>query len=883
MRGPGGSFIASTLTEVLADILTRVSQPTASTPRLVRSDQLPEHTGELGLGGKGGKLAELSRDGFPVPPWVCLTTATYDAADGGDLSAADQDALLKAFDSLFAEGVRVAVRSSAMGEDGAQDSFAGQLDTYLHVTRESVAERVRDCFASASSPGVTLYRKVRGLDGAPPRTAVVVQLMVDSTVAGVLFTANPASGDRAEAVVTAGLGLGEGIVADLVETDTYRLTLADGSIRERQIGEKRSRIAFDVESGQGTLTEAVLADIGDAPCLSDDQLAALCDLGRRLQERFGEPQDIEFAFDAAGTLHLLQARPITTLESELIFDNSNIVESYPGLCSPLTYSFARRCYEEIFRESSRLFGVSPDVLRRKHSVHANLLALVSGRIYYNILNWYELFLFVPGFEGLLPAWERALGLPPRFVQQREPGKFGDKAWAVWRALRRFQTLSKDVETFQDDFNALLAEFRERDLTRLDPQELYALFEELCLRFLRPYAVSLGNDMYAQQFYDQLGKVIEKWDLADDPSSLRNNLLCGESGMDSVEPIRSILALVGQIRKDDTLRALFDSNADALDVWAAIHEREEFVSFRGALSTHLDAYGDRTLHELKLETPSAREDPGFVVTMLRNYLRGGQNTAAMEEREHSIRSEAEAQLAKGLAGRPVRKRLFAWLLKNTRLTVTYRENLRLSRSRSAGMAKKIFRTLGERFAAKGILADPKDVFWLTVDEVEAQIRGHAVSRDLRSLVALRAAEYEAFATAPAPPSRVVTQGLVYTNLLTRPRNERFASGDLVGVGCSPGVVRARAKVITDPRSDLRIDGEILVSPMTDPGWVFLMVAAGGLVVERGSLLSHTAIIGRELGIPTVVGVANATRRIKDGDLIELDGQAGTVRIVEEGED
>ncbi len=859
-----------------------MSQRTANTERLVRSDELPKETDGLGLGGKGGKLAQLCQDGFPVPPWLCLTTSAYDAAGGEDLSPADQTALLDAFDSLFAKDVRVAVRSSATGEDGAQDSFAGQLDTYLHVTRNSVCERVRDCFASSSSPGVTLYRKVRGLEGAAPRTAVVVQLMVDSQVAGVLFTANPASGDRAEAVVTAGLGLGEGIVADLVETDTYRLTLADGEVRERQIGEKRSRIAFDAETGQGTVNEEVSPEVGDAPCLSDAQLRDLCELGRRLQDRFGEPQDIEFAFDAAGTLHLLQARPITTLESELIFDNSNIVESYPGLCCPLTYSFARRCYEEIFRESSRLFGVPPEVLRRRHAVHANLLALVSGRIYYNILNWYELFLFVPGFEGLLPAWERALGLPPRFVQQREKGKLSAKAWAIWRALRRFQTLTHDVQTFQEDFNALLSEFRARDLARLDPQELFALYEELLRRFLRPYAVSLANDMYAQQFYDQLGKLIETWNIAEDASALRNNLLCALSGMDSVEPVRSILRLVEKIRETEGLRTLFEADTESIEVWNAVHERADFEGFRDALSKHLDAYGDRTLHELKLETPSARDDPGFVVTMLRNYLRGGQTVKAMEAREDSIRSEAEAQLAKGLAGRPLRKRLFAWLLKNTRLTVTYRENLRLSRSRSAGMAKKIFLTLGERFAAKGILADPKDVFWLTVEEVEAQIRGHAVSRDLRSLVALRAAEYDSFAAAPPPPSRVVTQGLVYTNLMTRPRSERFASGDLVGVGCSPGVVRGRAKVITDPRSDLRIDGEILVSPMTDPGWVFLMVAAGGLVVERGSLLSHTAIIGRELGIPTVVGVADATRRIKDGDLIEMDGQAGTVRIINEGE-
>jgi pyruvate,water dikinase len=196
-----------------------------------------------------------------------------------------------------------------------------------------------------------------------------------------------------------------------------------------------------------------------------------------------------------------------------------------------------------------------------------------------------------------------------------------------------------------------------------------------------------------------------------------------------------------------------------------------------------------------------------------------------------------------------------------------------------MVKRIFRALGRRFTEAGLLDEPDDLFSLTVEEVEAQIRGTAVDRDLRAIVARRRADYERFA-ATEPASRVTTGRLVYTESfegIVADSDELSPDGLLTGSGCSPGRVRGRARVIRSPGQDLTIDGEILIAPMTDPAWVFLMVAAGGLVVEKGSLLSHTAIIGRELGIPTIVGVEGAMRRIPDGAEIEIDGRAGTVRI------
>ena len=234
---------------------------------------------------------------------------------------------------------------------------------------------------------------------------------------------------------------------------------------------------------------------------------------------------------------------------------------------------------------------------------------------------------------------------------------------------------------------------------------------------------------------------------------------------------------------------------------------------------------------------------------------------------------------------MRRAAFELVLGRARASVRNRENLRLARSRAFGLVKRLFRALGRKMAEMGVLEAAEDVFWLTVDEVIGAVRGHAITTNLRALVALRRDEYAVFATT-RPASRLEARGLVAGAKLIAAAKPDTAPSDgeaLHGLGCCPGVVRARAKVVLEPSHDARIDGEILVAPMTDPGWVFLMAAAGGLIVERGSLLSHTAIIGRELGIPTVVAVKDATTRIADGALVEIDGAAGTVRVVDQGDD
>ncbi len=902
--------------------------------RVLTPDEIDEADGKTGgparAGGKAAHLAALTRDGFRVPAWFALDTAVLrdlrdrvqgeidaalkDLAPSGrrgdrwsdraaveaasariraavraaGLRQADEDELVLRCDATFAHGARLAVRSSAVGEDSAEASFAGQLDSRLHVQPDEVVDAALDVLASAWSPRALLYRRLRELEAQPVEAGVVVQEMVDPRAAGVLFTVDPANGDPSAVVLSAGLGLGEGVVADLVETDTWFLDKASGAVRREAVRLKTHRVVFDAERGRGTRLEPVPAAEQAAPALSEEERTQLLEVARRLEERRGGPQDVEWAIDREGTLHLLQTRPVTAVAKdaprgrERIFDNSNVVEGYPGVTTPLTYSFVRAGYEVIFRRSAEAFGVPAETVRANRAVFAHMVAFLDGRIYYDLLNWYRLYGMVPGFEERVRAWEAALGLPPRAEATAVSRTLGEslaqlpqRGRTAWRIARNFVRLDADVARFKQRFAHVRDQFVRCDPDGRDAEGLVELYEFLLDELLGHWEITTVVDFYAFQLHALLGSLLTRWGVQGE-GDLRNDLLCGEQGMESVEPVRSLFALAEAARADEALLALLARERDDRRALTAILTKPAHEAFRDRFARHVASFGDRTLHELELETPTLAEAPHLLVRQLRSVLSSERRIEDLEAREREVRAAAEARVSAALG--PLRGAALRYVLRRTRAAVRHREDLRLARSRAFGLVKQLFRRLGVLLAEAGLLADAEDVFFLTVDEVVGAVRGSAVTRDLGALVRLRRAEHRRNLIGELP-ARVQVRGIAYARPFPLARRVG-TSRALTGLGCAPGVVRARARVVRDPAAEAPIAGEVLIARQTDPGWVFLMVTAGGLVVERGSLLSHTAIIGRELGIPTVVGVAGATDAIRTGDLVELDGAAGTVRVLDE---
>lgn len=888
------------------------------------------------LGGKGANLQRLCLAGLPVPGWFCVPTAVFDQvvaphvdADVARLAALDftdtaavsamavqlqqriqqlklpcelRARLREAVCQLGAShantahgaGPSYAVRSSAVSEDSATHSFAGQLDSYMHVRAEHIGDRIIDCWASAFSSGALLYAHACGQTGVGS-VAVVVQTMVDSVSAGVLFTANP-TGSLDEQVIVAGYGLGEGIVAGQVPCDTYVFD-APTKRWSVQVANKQTHVTRDTHAGTGTVVVQVDAARAKLPALTVGQRHALLHLAEQICAITDDYQDIEWAVDQAGTIHLLQTRPITTLPQGTlsVFDNSNIVESYPGVTLPLTFSYIQKAYERIFTQAVLRLGVARRVVENHEAIFGSMLGFASGRVYYNLTNWYQMFRLVPGTRPYIPVWEQMLGLPASSDTSRTV-PLGERIRRIPPLLRgvgslawHFAAVGFLLRRVRARFERTQKAFRALPLRQLDAAAFEPRFRSMLGREMNGWEVTLLNDGYAFIFSSLVRTLLRRRGIDE---QLFGPLMAGDHALESVGPARSSVAMAEWLRARPPLFAHLRAQLDAAPAAAlALLEEAQFAEFQARFQHHLDQFGDRCLEELKLESPTLRDEPATLLHIVLGYVPSALSVTDMVAAEHHVRRAAEQQVSAALRFRPLSRLVLRFCLAMARRSIRLRESSRLDRARAFGMVRSLFSELGRRLSDAGALEQPRDVFYLRFEELFDFVNGKLVERELSPTVERRKQAFQSYHQS-TPLERFRTRGPVGANTIPLRRSAPSAcearDHDLSaahtpthawqGTGCSSGIVEGEAIVIKNPREAGDVSGKILVAEMTDPGWVFLMISAAGLVVERGSLLSHTAIIGRELGKPTVVGVVGATEFIQPGDLLLVDGQTGSVRRV-----
>jgi pyruvate,water dikinase len=872
-------------------------------------------------GGKAYNLGLLKRAGAPVPDWFVVAAEAFDAVlarpDLAALRRGEDRAALRAaiaaapLPDPFVGALRaarvalgdgpLAVRSSAVGEDAAGRSFAGQFDSVVNVRDdEALLAALRTCWASAFSDRVATYCARHGVADDALRMAVVVQRMVVGDVSGVLFTRDPAlppDDPRAtDALLSAAWGLGEGVVSGRADADAYRVT-REGDVHPEPAEKRRMVVAAP---GGGTREAEVPPERRAVPCLRSGQARTIMVYGRRLEELLGAPQDVEWTFVGDEPV-LLQTRPLSGVGPRTgrryVWDNSNIIESYAGITAPLTYSFARGAYEVVYRQFCEVMGVPPETIARHSSIFRSMIGYIQGRIYYRLDSWYQVLALLPGFEYNKRFMEQMMGV-------RERAELGARDAAatalgpleralrgaphlvrlVYRNAAALASLGERVRDFHATFDAAWAEHGHADFAALPAERVLDVYRELERRLLWNWKAPIINDFFAMIFFGVLRRLVERHGL-DETGTLHNDLLCGEGGMVSTEPARRIVALARQVDTSPALRAAVARHADDRALLAALGwpagepVDPALAPLRDGLDAYLEDYGDRCMNELKLESPTLNDDPTFVLAMIRNYVgRPDVTPEGLLAKERAVRAAAEARVRERL--KPWQRPHFDWVLERARRHIRDRENLRLVRTRVFGLVRRLFRALGDHLARRGALDDAADVFFLTTDEVFGWVEGTSPTTDLRAAAATRKAEQARFAAGPAPDDRFETFGPVaWGNLYRAPVPRTAPEGDVLrGIGCAPGVVRGRARVIHAPSDDLRLNGEILVAERTDPGWVPLYPSVSGILVERGSALSHSAIVAREFGIPTVVGVVGLTARVTDGMEVELDGAAGTVRLL-----
>jgi pyruvate,water dikinase len=874
----------------------------------VKHTLFPDEVGPASpVGGKARALADMDQSGLPIPAWFVVLPSAFDASIAPDVPTGldtremqRRASSMELADDVAAEVAHAlarlaptedyfAVRSSALEEDSSGRSFAGQLDSALFVARAEVPAKIASVWASGFSERLSCYRREAGLGPLTEAPAVIVQRMIGGDVSGVAFSADPVSGRRAISVVGAVPGLGSALVSGEAVADTWRVDLG-GKIVERSVESKSVMHLADAAAPDGIRTVPVPPERTAAPALADEQVREVARLARQAEAHFGRPQDIEWTL--RGTeFFLLQSRPITALAERsdpdarsALWENANIIESYSGITTPLTFSFARRAYENAYREFCRLLRVPDDTIEANSDMFCCMLGLVRGRVYYNLYNWYRLVALLPGYRLNRRFMEQMMGVRetlPEHAAEAQATR-NSEAW-LWDALRATRslvslavgilTLPRRMARFYQRLQGALGTERP-DFSGKRSDELVAYYRSLESRILTHWDAPIVNDFATMIFHGLLRRLAAAW--ADDrKGTLVNDLLCADRGMVSEEPARRVQAMARLAVADvQLIHALCEGTLPSLRAAMRRHpdlERE--------LQSYLAKFGDRCMEELKLESMTLHDDPTPLLRAVGHYARClAENGAREKERaDTKVREQAELHVRRALGRNLLRRMVFAWVLRKTRECVQARENLRFERTRVFGRARQILLEIGKRFAAIDCVDSPRDIVYLELDEALGFVEGRVTTTDLKGLIALRKAEFARWRALPAPADRFETHGIVYLgHAFAAERASAPPAGEsLQGLGCCPGIVRGPVRLVRDPRSAVVRHGEIIVAERTDPGWIMIFPAASGLLVERGSLLSHSAIVARELGLPTIVSLAGVTAWLNDGDWVEMDGASGLV--------
>ncbi|HZL74999.1 MAG TPA: PEP/pyruvate-binding domain-containing protein [Propionibacteriaceae bacterium] len=828
-------------------------------------------------GGKGANLGELTRAGLPVPAGFVVVTDAYrayvaehdlqdkitalagakDDPAGYDEASAQIRALFsaemsdsarieiaEAYADLGAD-VPVAVRSSATAEDLPEASFAGQQDTYLNVRGlEDLLVAVRDCWASLWTGRAMAYRARQGLDPASVSLAVVVQQMVDAESAGVMFTANPSNGRRDETLISAAWGLGEAVVSGSVNTDNLTVHTPDGTVLSRETADKA---VMTVYADQRTEERPVPEDQRKLAVLSEAEAAELAGYGTRIETDFGAPQDIEWA-RTNGQFWILQARPITALpeveaamptdwtvpEPTAMYVRASIVEQLPDPLSPLFADMidgaVTRSLQSLFREF-----LQEDVIREGDVG----LPTVNGYAYYR----YSL----SGMGRLMwksaPAFRMLLG-----------GGTQDR----WRSYSHPR------------YRRIVSDWTARNISELGTDELLGGVQELVDAAAEYYTavqtiipVAATSEILLTRFYDAVVRG------RDDPPGQVFVL-----GFDS-EPIRaekSLYDLATWTRGQQELtESVLTLPAQEFLERAATSDNPVWHEWHTRFQAHLNTYG-HTVYNLDFMNPVPADDPVPLLETLRFFASGkGVDPYQRQRRFANRREEAAAAVLSRLD--PVRNRAFRRLLHWAQSAAPIREDALADVGLAWPQVRRMLLEIGRRLQQAGVINEPNAVFWLHRTEIDESAASLADEVERRKQVwggQLR-----------ATPPQLLPKG-AWGDMFRRwmPAASEDQTGDLIkGIGGSMGTVIAPARVLGGPQDFGQMQpGDVLVASITTPAWTSLFAMASGVVTDIGGPLSHSSIVAREYGIPAVLGTAVATRRIRSGQLIRVDGDAGTVKLL-----
>ena len=852
-----------------------------------------DQTQVAGVGGKGAHLGELSRiEGLRVPAGFCVKTDAFqrimaeapsinDRIDGlSPLKPDDREAIrtLTAEIRRTLEGIAIpddlaaaiarplarlgeqaayAVRSSATAEDLPTASFAGQQDTYLNVVGPAaILRHVSRCWASLFTERAVTYRLRNGLDRRKVQMAVVVQRMIFSQAAGILFTADPASGNRKVACVEAGFGLGEALVSGLVNADVYKVR--DGEVVAKAVATKQ--LATHALPAGGTQEQAIEPERQEQPALTDAEVVQLAQLGRRIEAHFGCPLDIEWCLDDDG-FQFVQSRPITTLfpipaagdRENHVYVSVGHQQMMTDAMRPLGLSmFQMTASRPMYDAGGRLFVDVTQGLASPAS-RAGLLKVLGksdpliGDALQTILERGDIIRSLAG-EGSGGA--PAAGAPAPI--ETDPAIV---AGLIERSQASITASKREIRTKSGPalLEFILADIQEMRRILFDPQSHQVI-------------------MAAMEATWWLNEQLQAWlgekNAADTLTQSVPHNVTSEMGLalldvaDVIRPHPDVVAFLQHVENEGFL--------DELATLAGGREA------RGAISAFLDKYGMRCVGEIDITRPRWSERPTTLVPLILGNIKNFEPGAG-ERRFEQGRQESwnkEQDLLERLRALPEGERKAEEakrMIDRVRTFIGYREYPKYGMVSRYFVYKQALLEEAERLVQAHALRENEDIFYLTLQELHDVVRTKQVDDQL---IRQRKDAFRSYQVL-TPPRVLTSDGEVIAGAY---RRDDLPAGTLVGLPVSIGTIEGRARVILDmAEADLEA-GDILVTAYTDPSWTPLFVTIKGLVTEVGGLMTHGAVIAREYGLPAVVGVERATRLIRDGQRLRVHGTDGYVEIL-----
>jgi phosphohistidine swiveling domain-containing protein len=867
------------------------------------------------VGGKGANLGELTRAGLPVPPGFCVAASAYqdylkatqldqvieavlaeidleDLLDVEHKSAQIRDAIIAqpvlpeiarqvidSYHRLLSENegrldpdISLAVRSSATAEDQANASFAGQLETYLNVRGEaSLLEHVQKCWTSLWTDRVVSYIARQGLDHRSVSMSVVVQAMIPSEVSGVLFTANPVTGESGEVVINASWGLGEAIVSGLVSPDTITVRKCDGQILSRQIGAKELMVRYAGDGG--TEESPVPENLRTSSALAHAQVVELLELGDKIEAHYGKPQDIEWGY-CNGRCYLLQSRPITTLSAQPErryppgeFNRTMFIEIFPDPVSPVFLSVIEHLFKEMLDFTFYSFGFKPPEDIPAISVFFN-------QAYFN--RDY----IAATYQPLSPTVREQLIANTVNPFGRREGTAGLELSRPFlrmmaRILRFMVRFPKQLPGLLATYQAEISQAASYPFERANDVEIAALTR----RVPYEYASKLLNYDFLMiavigRTYRLLGAILKRYYGADTDEVVAK-LISGVTGNVTMETNKRIWDLAQIARSSREVSEILGDHSYQ-ECRGLLEQYPEGRAFLGSLHQFLVEYGHREVR-MDIVDPTWCDDPEPVLAFVRSYLDAGEDQSPHRQQARLVKEREQLtgfvlnDIQKGLLGRLLIAPVFRWILKQTQIHTRERDTMHFEMTRIFPPLRHMFLELGKRWTTRGVLDREEDIFFLTMEEIQE------IAKTPRSMQQTVLARKDVYATNQGRPCpNIIRNGEeIYSQAIES--GDSYGSA-LQGVPGSPGKVVGVSRIILKPEEFGKLKkGEILVAPITTPVWTPLFAIAGGLVTEVGGILSHGAIVAREYGIPAVMSVAGATKFLQDGQRVTVDGNKGVIQL------